>query len=102
MTASEPKSQVTRHTSQVRRVLVLSVSAGAGHVRAAQAIVAHANADFNMLDVHHVDMLTLVPGWFRKIYSDLYLKLARDDRHRDVVLLHYEEITERQIGRAHV
>ncbi len=65
-----------RRISQVRRVLVLSVSAGAGHVRAAQAIVAHANADFGLLDVRHVDMMTLVPGWFRKIYSDLYMKLA--------------------------
>ena len=60
----------------IRRVLVLSVSAGAGHVRAAQAIVAHANADFGLLDVRHVDMMTLVPGWFRKVYSDLYMKLA--------------------------
>ena len=65
-----------RRATQVRRVLVLSVSAGAGHVRAAQAIVAHANADFGMLDVRHVDMMTLVPGWFRKVYSDLYMKLA--------------------------
>ena len=59
-----------------RRVLVLSVSAGAGHVRAAQAIAAHADADFPQLDVRHVDVMTLVPGWFRKVYSDLYLKLA--------------------------
>ena len=65
-----------RRTTQVRRVLVLSVSAGAGHVRAAQAIVAHADADFAMLDVRHVDMMTLVPVWFRKVYSDLYMKLA--------------------------
>ncbi len=72
----ERKVTATRRISQVRRVLVLSVSAGAGHVRAAQAIVAHANADFGLLDVRHVDMMTLVPGWFRKIYSDLYLKLA--------------------------
>ncbi len=62
--------------SQVRRVLVLSVSAGAGHVRAAQAIAAHAAADFPRLDVHHIDMMTLVPGWFRRLYSDLYMKLA--------------------------
>ncbi len=72
----ERKATAMRRISQVRRVLVLSVSAGAGHVRAAQAIVAHANADFGLLDVRHVDMMTLVPGWFRKVYSDLYMKLA--------------------------
>ena len=59
-----------------RRVLVLSVSAGAGHVRAAQAIAAHAAADFPQLEVRHVDVMTLVPRWFRKIYSDLYMTLA--------------------------
>ncbi len=74
--APECTLPAARRTTQVRRVLVLSVSAGAGHVRAAQAIVAHAHADFGLLDVRHVDMLTLVPGWFRKLYSDLYLKLA--------------------------
>lgn len=73
---SERTLPAPRRTSQVRRILVLSVSAGAGHVRAAQAIVAHANADFGMLDVRHVDMMSLVPGWFRKVYSDLYIKLA--------------------------
>lgn len=69
-------SSPARRSTQVKRVLLLSVSAGAGHVRAAQAIAAHANADFGMLDVRHVDMMTLVPGWFRKVYSDLYMKLA--------------------------
>ncbi len=64
------------NTHRVRRVLLLSVSAGAGHVRAAQAIAAHAAADFPQLDVHHVDVMTLVPRWFRKVYSDLYMKLA--------------------------
>lgn len=72
----EKKSARAHRTTQVRRVLVLSVSAGAGHVRAAQAIVAHAAADFPLIDVRHVDMMTLVPGWFRRLYSDLYMKLA--------------------------
>ncbi len=66
----------THRRSQVRRVLVLSVSAGAGHVRAAQAVASHAAVDFPRMDVHHIDMMTLVPGWFRRLYSDLYMKLA--------------------------
>ena len=74
----ERSLQATSRASRrrVRRVLLLSVSAGAGHVRAAQAIAAHAAADFPQLDVHHVDVMTLVPGWFQKVYSDLYIKLA--------------------------
>ena len=66
----------TRGQRKVRRVLLLSVSAGAGHVRAAQAIAAQAALDFPHIDVCHIDMMTLVPGWFCKVYSDLYMKLA--------------------------
>lgn len=58
------------------RVLVLSVSAGAGHVRAAEALVAHAPAIFPRLDVQHIDLMSLVPGWFRAAYRDLYLALS--------------------------
>lgn len=34
----------------------------------------------------------------RQIISDLYGVIQRDVRHKDVVLLHYEEITERRFG----
>ena len=59
-----------------RKILVISVSAGSGHVRAAEAICAHAQQDFPDLSLRHRDMMQLVPAWFRKIYTDLYLKLA--------------------------
>lgn len=58
------------------RVLVLSVSAGAGHVRAAEALVAHAQAQFPRKLVRHIDLMSLVPRWFRVIYRDLYLRLS--------------------------
>lgn len=61
---------------KVSRVLLLSVSAGAGHVRAADALAAHALADFPRLAVRHIDMMSLVPRWFRAAYRDLYLKLS--------------------------
>ena len=61
---------------KVSRVLVLSVSAGAGHVRAAEAIAAHARAEFPLLSVRHRDMMALVPRWFRTIYRDLYMTLS--------------------------
>ena len=34
----------------------------------------------------------------RQTISDLYGTIQRDARHKDVVLLHYEEITERRFG----
>lgn len=58
------------------RVLVLSVSAGAGHTRAAEALRAHAAARPDQVDVTHVDVLTLVPSRFRAIYADFYLRLV--------------------------
>jgi processive 1,2-diacylglycerol beta-glucosyltransferase len=61
-----------------RRLLLLSVSAGAGHVRAAQAIEAAALAQGD-IEVTHLDVLTLVPTWFRKAYGEWYLDLV--ERH---------------------
>jgi processive 1,2-diacylglycerol beta-glucosyltransferase len=62
----------------MKRLLLLSVSAGAGHVRAAQAIEAAA-AVRGGIEVTHLDLLTLVPGWFRKAYGQWYLDLV--ERH---------------------
>lgn len=58
------------------RLLVLSVSAGSGHVRAAEAIRAHARLDCPELEVRHQDLMQIVPRAFRKIYTDFYLALA--------------------------
>jgi processive 1,2-diacylglycerol beta-glucosyltransferase len=58
------------------RLLVLSVSAGAGHVRAAQAIEAAARTAQPPIDVTHLDLLALVPKEFRKLYGEQYIKLV--------------------------
>ena len=63
-------------TGNQRRILLVSVSAGNGHVRAAQAIAAHAWADFPQLRLQHIDMMQIVPTLFRKLYSELYMKIA--------------------------
>ena len=47
--------------------MVLSVSAGAGHVRAAQALCAAAEQDFPQLRSTHIDVMDLVPAGFRKV-----------------------------------
>jgi processive 1,2-diacylglycerol beta-glucosyltransferase len=59
-----------------RRLLLLSVSAGAGHVRAAQAIEAAAKAADPPFAATHLDLLTLVPKEFRKLYGEQYIKLV--------------------------
>jgi processive 1,2-diacylglycerol beta-glucosyltransferase len=57
-------------------VLILSVSAGAGHVRAAQALEAAAKAARPALQATHLDLLALVPREFRKLYAEQYIKLV--------------------------
>ncbi len=57
-----------------RRLLVLSVSAGAGHVRAAQALVAAANASGDFA-AEHLDVMEHVPSTFRKAYAESYIRL---------------------------
>ena len=57
-------------------ILVLSVSAGAGHVRAAQALAATAERDYPHAKITHLDVMDFVPSSFRKIYADSYIKLV--------------------------
>ena len=57
-------------------LLVLSVSAGAGHVRAADAIVKAAQAAHPRLSATHIDLLSLVPKDFKKLYGEQYIKLV--------------------------
>jgi processive 1,2-diacylglycerol beta-glucosyltransferase len=57
-------------------LVVLSVSAGAGHVRAAQALCTTAEQAFPQLRLTHVDVMDLVPAGFRRVYADSYIKLV--------------------------
>lgn len=61
-----------------RRILLLSVSAGAGHVRAAEALEATVTAlaaDGRAIEAKHLDVMDYVPSSFRRIYADFYLRL---------------------------
>ena len=62
--------------SESRRILLLSVSAGAGHGRAAEALRAEAQARFPGIIAKHIDVMTLVPGSFRALYAQYYIKLV--------------------------
>jgi processive 1,2-diacylglycerol beta-glucosyltransferase len=61
---------------QTKKIVVLSVSAGAGHVRAAQALVATAERDHPNAIVTHLDVMDFVPSGFRKVYAESYMKLV--------------------------
>ena len=58
------------------KLLILSVSAGNGHVRAAQALEAAARDWPTAPEVTHIDAMQLVASGFRKVYTDLYVRLV--------------------------
>lgn len=58
---------------------IFSVSAGTGHVRAAEALKAAAAVKFPDISVIHIDLMTIVPPLFKKLYADSYLPLV--ERH---------------------
>lgn len=62
-----------------KSLLLLGVSAGAGHLRAAEALEETARESRPAVDVVHVDVMELVPGLFRKLYADSYIKIV--ERH---------------------
>ena len=62
----------------VKRILLLSASAGAGHVRAAEAIekAFKQRKDSDSLEVHHFDVLNYTNKLFRHLYSKAYIDLV--------------------------
>lgn len=63
----------------LQTVVVLSVSAGAGHVRAAQALQAAAERWYESVKVVHIDVMELVSRLFRKVYAETYIDVV--ERH---------------------
>ena len=62
----------------LKKVLLLSASAGAGHVRAAEAVekAFKQRKDSNGLEVHHFDVLNYTNKLFRHLYSKAYIDLV--------------------------
>lgn len=58
------------------RVLVLSASVGAGHVRAAQAVEKAFQQSQSVAEIRHIDTLDFTNQLFRKLYGQLYLDLV--------------------------
>ncbi len=63
------------------RVLVLSASVGAGHLRAAQAVELALRETVPDATIKNVDVLTLTNAPFRKIYGEAYLDLVNKAPH---------------------
>lgn len=62
----------------LRKILLLSASAGAGHVRAAEALekAFKQRVDSERFEVHHFDVLNYTNKLFRHLYSKAYIDLV--------------------------
>lgn len=60
-----------------KRILLLSVPAGAGHTRAAEAIRASAAIVYGDADAIHLDAMAFATRRLRKVYTDLYILLVK-------------------------
>jgi processive 1,2-diacylglycerol beta-glucosyltransferase len=60
-----------------KKILLLSVSAGAGHVRAAEAILSRIGENQCGVTAVHMDAMHFVSWLLRKLYVDLYIFLLK-------------------------
>ena len=60
-----------------KKILVLSVSAGAGHVRAAEALVEQFSSDQLAPEIVHLDILKYTSKAMRTLYSRAYFDVAK-------------------------
>ncbi|MBI3714265.1 MAG: glycosyltransferase [Burkholderiales bacterium] len=59
-----------------KKILILSVSAGAGHARAAEALRVQAALTYPEAEVVHLDAMDYVTRAFKQIYTDFYIQLV--------------------------
>jgi len=64
-----------------KKILVLSASVGAGHMRAAQAVELALRELAPDADIRNVDVLTLTNAAFRRVYGKAYLDLVNHAPH---------------------
>jgi processive 1,2-diacylglycerol beta-glucosyltransferase len=57
------------------KLAILSVSAGAGHVRAAQALEQCVADNYPDVEAVHLDVMNYVPRLFRKLYAESYVHI---------------------------
>jgi processive 1,2-diacylglycerol beta-glucosyltransferase len=71
-----PGAERDQGPNALNRVLVLSASAGSGHVRAAQVLERALVATGRVREVRHVDILQYTSKLFRRVYAQAYLDLV--------------------------
>src|SRR5690348_14300252 len=59
------------------RVLLLSASVGAGHVRAAEAVEAALQRSGEPVTIANCDVLKFMPPAFRRVYCDGYFEMVK-------------------------
>lgn len=59
------------------RILILSASVGAGHIRAAEAVEAALRLTRAPVTIENCDVLTLMAPAFRKVYRDGYFEMVK-------------------------
>lgn len=64
-----------------KRVLVLSASVGAGHVRAAEALARTCHKHYPEIEIENRDVLDFTNAMFRRIYAQAYLDLVARAPH---------------------
>jgi processive 1,2-diacylglycerol beta-glucosyltransferase len=64
-------------SAQGKKVLLMSASAGSGHIRAAEALVTAFSEDPRVGEVLHVDSLQFTNKLFRDFYSKLYISMVK-------------------------
>src|SRR5262245_8975866 len=74
------------------RILVLSASVGAGHMRAAQAVELALRQVVPGATVKNIDVLTLTNAAFRRLYGKAYLDLVNKAPH---VLGYFYDVLDR-------
>src|SRR3954471_9243857 len=77
MSKHSAKRRESAPASHEPRILILSASVGAGHIRAAQALALTFKDRLPQATVEHVDVLELTNAAFRKAYRDGYFKLVK-------------------------
>jgi processive 1,2-diacylglycerol beta-glucosyltransferase len=61
-----------------QRILILSIKAGAGHLRAAEALQKVLGEKYPSMEVRHIESLTLTNVAFQRAFTATYNKLAMD------------------------
>jgi processive 1,2-diacylglycerol beta-glucosyltransferase len=66
------------HPASFRRVLIMSASAGNGHVKAAQAVEEAVRKLYGDVEVKNIDAFKYITAPLRKLYSDGYIHMVNN------------------------